>query len=109
MQRLHSLDVIRGSAVLGILLMNIYDMTGPSVGYSTPTWRTDVSWLDWAIFALQSFFIEGRFISLFALLFGAGLMLAQQNWQHKGIDAKAPMRQRLWWLLLFGALHGTLL
>lgn len=75
MQRYHVLDFIRGCAILGILLLNIVGFALPSAAYLNPAWRgdsaTDEIWT-WAVLDLLA---QLKFLTLFALLFGAGLQL----------------------------------
>lgn len=68
-----NLDAIRGLAVLGIFFMNIYFMGISFYGYApheTPPQS------DQMIKVFNHFFIEGRFISLFSILFGVGLLFS---------------------------------
>ncbi|WP_239805721.1 hypothetical protein [Croceicoccus hydrothermalis] len=75
-QRLASLDFIRGIAVMGILLANIVAFGQPSVAYIWPggflTEHGSVS--DW-LWVVQFTLINGKMRGLFALLFGAGMIL----------------------------------
>jgi uncharacterized protein len=71
--RISSLDILRGLAALGILLMNIPVMGG-SWKWSLPPLpaRFDV---DWIAFCLQDVGVQGSMRGLFTLLFGAGMMV----------------------------------
>ncbi|MEI9945057.1 MAG: hypothetical protein WDN26_12675 [Chitinophagaceae bacterium] len=71
-ERINSMDVTRGVALLGILLMNITGF-GLPYAYSNPTlfggatgWNLKVWWLD-------SMFFEGTMRGMFSMLFGAGI------------------------------------
>lgn len=72
-RRIDALDVLRGVAVCGILLMNIWSMGGTSTYPLThfPA-RPDAEWLTWG---LQTVFVQGAMRGLFTLLFGAGMLL----------------------------------
>ncbi len=110
-QRIVSLDIIRGAAVLGILLMNIL-MFGMFTEDSS--WWEELLlkasgpnfWTDEIVTVL----FEGKMRALFCMLFGAGLMLFIQ--QKKLKSGKSPWRLfyfRMFWLVLFGLMHAHLL
>lgn len=107
--RLVSLDVVRGIAVLGILAANIIGMGQPMVAYGWPDafLVPPGPFSDW-LWGLQLVFVDGKFRGLFTLLFGAGLVLFQ-----RGAERRAPgsglLAKRLGWLALFGFLHWALL
>lgn len=104
--RLAYLDFIRGIAVLGLLLMNAPYMGVAEFGYAP--FIPDVASDTWVRIA-NALFFDGRFRSMFCLLFGIGLYLQFQSYQSKGLNAYVVLKTRLWWLLLFGLLHCTLI
>ncbi|MCC5450641.1 DUF418 domain-containing protein [Rheinheimera sp. UJ51] len=103
MSRLPQLDMIRGFAVLGLILMNIYAFALPPPYSHSLHWSEGVSSLDTLLFSVQTLLLQGRFLTLFNLLFGVSLWLIYQRY---GI---AYVKRRLYWLALFGLLHGWLL
>lgn len=108
-QRIGSLDLIRGVAILGILFMNIMSMAAPQFAYYVPEWYEGAGVADHLIYAVQSLFVESRFFSLFALLFGAGLAIQSDRFRDKGLRPGRWIRRRLLFLLLFGLIHGFLI
>ena len=106
-QRIDSLDLIRGIAILSIPLMNIYSMALPPPAYSVPTWTEGSGAMDMAVYVFQVLFVESRFMSIFTMLFGVGLAL--QTDRARDTDPRPRLRRRLGWLLVFGLLHGFLL
>lgn len=96
--RIESLDVLRGFAVLGILLLNILGFGFHSGVYSNPanamTGLGDV--LAWAGVELLA---EGAMRCLFSMLFGAGIVLFAT-----GANAKSARLhyRRTFWLLVIG-------
>ncbi|GGP61806.1 DUF418 domain-containing protein [Shewanella saliphila] len=107
-QRLANLDAIRGVGVLGIFFLNIYFMGNSFFGYA-PHAVQPIS--DITIELLSNFFLEGRFFSLFAMLFGAGMLIQFQKYQSQLAQPSShkylkQQKWRLYWLILFGIIHG---
>jgi uncharacterized protein len=107
--RIDSLDLIRGVAILGILIMNVYSMALPHIAYSAPGWVENSTVVDTAIYVFQSLAVESRFMSVFSMLFGVGLMLQSDRMRARDLDPRPRLRRRLAWLLVFGLVHGFLL
>lgn len=101
-QRLAYLDFLRGVAVLGLVLMNITFMGMFEIGYVdfAPQFTSDK-----VIGAVESLFFDGRFRSLFCLLFAIGLYLQSQSYLNKKLDVKSVLSSRMTWLLCFGFIH----
>lgn len=98
--RLVSLDVIRGFAILGIVLLNVYAFALPIEFSYSLTWNEGrYSSADLWRYQLDNLLFRGRFLSLFALLFGVSLYLLVQRCQQS-------LQRRLKWLMLIGAAHG---
>jgi len=99
------MDVLRGFAVLGIFIANLGSgfsfysesnhLTGPML----------LPGLDHKMLYLHEMFIEGKFYSIFSLLFGWGIALQVKRGTDKGIDAIPTIRRRLVFMLLLGAIH----
>ena len=103
--RITSLDLIRGVAVLGILLMNAVSFrfgTGPYFNLSAGGSET---WLDWAVGIFGEIFVDQKFMGLFSLLFGAGMILFIDRASEKGARAVLLNLWRNTLLLLIGILH----
>jgi uncharacterized protein len=98
--RIATLDIIRGVAVLGILAMNMVAFADVPAAYFNPLAQTvAVRTGDLLAYAANFLLFDGKMRGLFSLLFGASLLLLA--------DRAAPglVRRRLFWLLLFGAIH----
>jgi uncharacterized protein len=106
--RLQAIDVLRGVAVLGILLMNIQSFGLPEMAYFNPT-VLPASPADTWVFNLSYVFAESKFMTLFSLLFGTSLALMSDLQQRHGGNARGYLLRRHLWLALFGALHAYLL
>jgi uncharacterized protein len=99
MQRYLALDFIRGCAILGILLLNIVGFGLPAAAYLNPAWQGDISLSDAWTWAVMDGLAQLKFLTLFALLFGAGLHM-QIPRGSRWISA------RLSWLVLLGLIHA---
>lgn len=108
-ERIASLDLLRGIAILGILFMNIVGFSMPEVAYMNVNWHGAATETDKLFFSLQYLFAKERFIALFCVLFGAGLVVFWQRAQAKNFEPIPLLRKRVGWLLLFGILHLTFL
>ncbi|MET3663617.1 DUF418 domain-containing protein [Caulobacter sp. 1776] len=116
-QRIAALDVLRGFALLGILVLNIETFSGPAALHDVPLGLAKpafVGWhatLDLVIFAIKWLFFEGKMRTLFSTLYGAGIVLITSRIEARGPSAKAAdiFCRRNLWLLLFGLIHGTLI
>lgn len=103
--RHHSLDALRGFAVMGILLMNIIGFSMPMAAYVNPAaWGAVVGSDFWA-WLLAFILIDGKMRGLFSLLFGASMLLVVERAEAKGADATSVHLRRMGWLFVFGLIH----
>lgn len=105
-ERFESLDLIRGFAVLGILVMNIATIANISAYYINPYALGEPSTINLNTWFITHFFADQKFYTLFSILFGAGIMLMAQRANNKGVAAGPIHYKRMGWLLLFGLVHG---
>lgn len=103
--RIASLDLIRGVAVLGILAINIAGFAGPSTAPSDINAPIPASAADRTVFALNLLIFEGKMRGLFSLLFGASMAVFLDRMTIAGKPAELPQARRLLWLMVFGQLH----
>ncbi len=104
--RIHSLDLIRGVAVLGILLMNaVYFGLGSAPSFNLNAGGPE-TWLDWAIGVFGEVFIDQKFMGLFSMLFGAGMILFIDRAREKGRRAVLLNLWRNGLLLVVGFVHS---
>lgn len=101
--RLINIDILRGFALLGVLLANLQSLTYPG-SYLPLLVFADHNAIDRASETLIRIFAEGSFYPLFATLFGLGFAMQLQ----KPGFTPARFRRRLWVLFGFGLLHATL-
>ena len=106
-ERIEILDVLRGLAVCGILIGNMQWFSG--YGMMPPELMANQPLIDRVTVFLVHFFIEGKFYSIFSLLFGLGFAIHMARADERG-DTKASLfKRRLFWLLVIGLLHAYLL
>ncbi|MAV14018.1 MAG: hypothetical protein CMC28_03725 [Flavobacteriaceae bacterium] len=104
--RIDSLDLLRGFAVLGILIMNITSFSQVNIAYMNPTIGAGLEGYNQYFHAFNYIFADTRFMSIFSILFGAGVVLFTNNAEAKGKRVGALHYKRMFWLLLFGLLHA---
>lgn len=109
-KRIDSLDVIRGIALLGILLMNINGM-GLPFAYSDPTIAGGDDGLNLKVWIVNNMLFEGTMRGLFTLLFGAGVILLTGRLEKSGagITTADIYYRRILWLLFFGIINVYIL
>ncbi len=105
-ERMEAIDVVRGFALLGILLMNILGFGLPFRSYADPTADGATQGIDFALFLGVDFFSEGVMRALFSMLFGAGVVIFACGPRAKPIGVYYR-RQLL--LLAFGLINALLL
>jgi uncharacterized protein len=103
--RIASLDFIRGIAVLGILASNIVSYARPNEARRVLTLVHEPTWTEWFPWLVNYIFIDGKFRGMFAALFGVGLVVFMERARARGAPARWLQVRRLFWLMLFGALH----
>ena len=100
--RIESLDVVRGVALLGILLLNIlYGL--PGLSYFTPVADGALSGINFAAFVTVETLFEGVMRGLFSMLFGAGVALFADG------RGAGPYYRRQVLLLGFGVFNALVL
>lgn len=108
-QRIQSLDIIRGFALLGILIMNIQGFSMISAAYLNPTTFGDLTGLNKMVWILSHLFADQKFMALFSLLFGAGIVLMAENMIKKNKKPAKYHYKRMLILLFIGLIHAYLL
>lgn len=105
--RIQALDVVRGFALLGILLMNIEGMAGPLMASMTgldPQLTGADRWVDGAIYLL----VQGKFYPLFSMLFGMGFAVMLMRAEAAQRPFFGLYLRRVLALLAIGLAHALL-
>jgi uncharacterized protein len=108
-ERHHSLDLLRGIAVLGILIMNIQAYSMIEAAYLNPTAYGDFTGINKLVWIISHIFGDQKFMTIFSVLFGAGIILMAQRAEIKGVSPTGLHYRRTFWLLLIGLAHAHLL
>ncbi len=126
--RIDILDILRGFALLGILIMNIQAFAMPSQAYFNPfafnaiqgtaldTQSTDLFDTNGIVYMLTHIFADQKFMTIFSLLFGVGIALMAESHQRKApqvngknISSIRFLLRRNFFLLLIGLEHAYLI
>jgi uncharacterized protein len=82
-ERFVSLDMLRGVAVLGILVMNIYAFAMPFSAYMNPLLLGGTEPHNLGTWFFTHVFFDQKFLSIFAMMFGAGIVLLSNRAEAK--------------------------
>lgn len=107
-ERIEAMDVLRGFALAGILLMNIEGFVGPLAGALTGL-DPALTGADRVADLLVYLFVQGKFYTLFSLLFGMGFAVMAQRAESAGRPFARVYLRRSAVLLAFGLVHGLLI
>ncbi len=106
-KRIIAIDLLRGFALLGILLMNIASFSMPDIAYFNPTAFGNSNVLNHLIYSLTHLFVDQKIMAVFSMLFGASVMLLINKLTAKGQGTFRVYFLRNFWLLIIGLIHAT--
>ncbi|MFC0189723.1 DUF418 domain-containing protein [Fictibacillus aquaticus] len=107
-ERIEVLDVMRGIALLGILLVNMKSFAGPDTPISYLSYAYWNESYNVAATILLDFFVQGNFITMFSFLFGFGIIIMKERAEAKERRILPIFARRQIVLFLFGVLHVVL-
>ena len=90
--RIDSLDVLRGFALLGILIMNIQLFAMPDAAYFNPTAYGDLEGANLYVWLGSRLLADQKFMTIFSMLFGAGIVLMTTRARNSWLRAGNPHR-----------------
>jgi uncharacterized protein len=108
-ERHEAIDLLRGVALLGILVMNIQAFAMPMAAYFNPTALGDRGQVDFYIWAFSHLFFDQKFMTIFSWLFGAGIVLMTARAVERGVKPAMFHYRRMLALLVFGLIHAYLI
>jgi uncharacterized protein len=107
--RIQSLDILRGFALLGILIMNIQSYALIQAAYINPAAFGDLTGINRWVWILSHIFGDQKFMTIFSILYGAGIVMITSRVRETGRSEAAVHYRRTWWLFVIGMLHAYLL
>ena len=107
-ERIVPIDVLRGVALLGILVMNIQSFSMISAAYGNPTAYGDLTGINFAVWLAGRLLADQKFMTIFAMLFGAGIVLMTERQVRAGARPAGIYYRRNGILMLIGVLHAYL-
>lgn len=105
--RIQTIDILRGVALLGILLMNI-----PGFGLGdnfSDAFKSDPTNVNFWVNAFITILFEGKMRALFSMIFGVGIILFMARKEKQGQSATGLFYRRMGWLVLFGLIDSHVL
>jgi uncharacterized protein len=108
-ERFFAVDVLRGFALLGILAMNIVDFGWPGAAYGNPLRGAGFEGTDRVVWFFNHLVFEAKMMTIFSMLFGAGLVLMDQRAASRKASIRGVYYRRVLWLLAIGLVHAYLI
>jgi len=108
-ERFASVDVLRGLVLCGILAMNIASFAWPGPVYMDPRAMPGYTKLDVGVWAVNHVLFDTKMMTIFSMLFGAGLVLMGDRAERRGARLKGVFYRRVLWLLAIGLVHSYLI
>lgn len=102
-ERIREIDMLRGFALFGVLLVNTQMFNDTLHTFSANPFLHKGT--DQLVAILIQTFATGKFYTLFSFLFGLGFYLFAHRLEEKGVNPMPVFRRRLFILLAFGLLH----
>ncbi len=106
-ERIEALDIVRGFALFGVLLLNMLSFSGQVAGFEP--WTISTGWWDRTVELAIRVFGEAAFYTTFSFLFGLGFALQLERATGRGERFSWRFAGRLLVLLAFGLLHAFLI
>ena len=103
--RILTLDVIRGVAVMGIFSVNVIAFAMIEAAYFNPAAYGGHAGADLALWAANMVLIDGKMRTLFSMLFGASMLLVIEKAEAAGRSGWWTHCRRMVVLLAFGLIH----
>ncbi len=109
-ERIQSIDVLRGFALMGILGINIQGFSMPwSTVEANPASYGDMNGINFIVWLFTYLFVNMKMMNIFSMLFGAGLVIMTLRCEQRGQSSFYIYYRRTFILLLIGAIHCYLI
>lgn len=111
MNRIDSVDTLRGFSLLGILLLNIVSFGLPFAAYMNPSVAGGAEGINLTTWLTAMTLWDGKMRCIFSMLFGASawLLLSRAEERGEGIHAADIYYRRTMWLIVIGLVHAHLI
>lgn len=106
--RVLSIDVLRGFAVLGMLLMTVQHFSMPNIAVNNPTVFENLSGVHLGVYLVSHVFADQKFEAIFSILLGASIIMISNRAKKEQIRSGGIQKKRLFWLLIIGLIHSYL-
>ena len=103
--RIKFLDVLRGLAILFIFMANIVAFSGYLYFGSESRILATTFFIDEYVDFITFTIIDGKFYSIFSLLFGIGCVIQYNNLKNHNKPFAPFFRRRMFWLIIIGLIH----
>ncbi len=108
-ERILALDILRGIALLGILIINMQSFAMPGAAYLNPTAYGDLMGINKWVWILGHVLADSKMMAIFSILFGAGVLLVTDRAKARTGRSAGLHYSRSFWLLVFGLIHAHLI
>ncbi len=108
-QRISSVDILRGFALLGILVINIDVFALPEAISFNPSIGGGFTGINQWVWRISSVLCLEKMMAIFSMLFGAGVVLMDRRAKACGRGFGGIYYRRIMWLLMIGLIHAYLL
>lgn len=108
-KRIIAIDVLRGVALCGILVMNIRAIASIWQIYENPHALGEVTGLDWWVWLAGYLFTDMKMMAIFSMLFGAGIALMATRMEQTDRRPAGIHYRRMIWLFVIGLGHAYLI
>jgi len=105
-ERIASLDVLRGFALLGVLVMNMQLFSMIEASLMNPAAFGDFTGINRIVWITTYLFGDLKFMANFSMLFGAGILLMTQRAEARTGKSAGLHYQRMFWLMMIGMVHA---
>ncbi|MCT6926081.1 DUF418 domain-containing protein [Metasolibacillus sp.] len=106
-ERVHTIDILRGVSLLGILLVNMFGFYLPQPHIDIAYWFTEAKDIMWR--QTLDIYVQSSFYPLFSMLFGYGLAMQYMKSQRTGSNFYKFAPKRLFILFGIGLIHAFLI
>lgn len=103
-QRTIIIDILRGWALFGVVLMNYFDFF--TLGRNWGTFKPDI--LTNVLMFITNTFFSAKSWTMLSLLFGYGFAVLMNNVKEKGHNAYGFFAGRMFWLLVLAGINSAL-